>query len=74
VNNSCCFRQINILLYGRGEIWQALQAAFSETTDITMARSILEAANVILPTGNPCEGCFDGNIKSLDIYSKMDSL
>jgi hypothetical protein len=42
------------------EIWQALQAAFSEE-GIMMARSILEAVNVILPTGNPCEGCFDGN-------------
>ncbi|KAG2235133.1 hypothetical protein INT48_006514 [Thamnidium elegans] len=43
---------------GRIEIWQALQVAFSET-DVIMARSILEAANVLLPTGNPCEGCFD---------------
>ncbi|KAG2198576.1 hypothetical protein INT46_000719 [Mucor plumbeus] len=44
---------------GREEIWQALHVAFSEN-DIIMARSILEAANIILPTGNPCEGCFDG--------------
>lgn len=36
-----------------------------------MARSILEAANVILPTGNPCEGgCFDelGNQYEIPIY------
>ncbi|KAI7889689.1 uncharacterized protein EV154DRAFT_565133 [Mucor mucedo] len=54
---------------GRIEIWQALQAAFSET-DVLMARSILEAANVLLPTGNPCEGCFDelGNEYNIPIY------
>lgn len=46
-------------MQGREEIWQALHVAFSES-DIIMARSILEAANIILPTGNPCEGCFDG--------------
>ncbi|KAI8885601.1 hypothetical protein K501DRAFT_143009, partial [Backusella circina FSU 941] len=43
---------------GRVEIWNALQVAFSET-DIRVARSILEVANIVLPTGNPCEGCFD---------------
>ncbi|KAI8091381.1 uncharacterized protein B0P05DRAFT_527231 [Gilbertella persicaria] len=43
---------------GRMEIWQALQAAFSEN-DVRLARSILEAAHVILPNGNPCDGCFD---------------
>ncbi|KAI8061269.1 hypothetical protein BDF21DRAFT_455646 [Thamnidium elegans] len=54
---------------GRIEIWQALQVAFSET-DVIMARSILEAANVLLPTGNPCEGCFDelGNDYNIPIY------
>lgn len=46
-------------MQGREEIWQALHVAFSES-DIIIARSILEAANIILPTGNPCEGCFDG--------------
>lgn len=25
-----------------------------------MAQSILDAANVIIPTGNPSEGCYDG--------------
>ncbi|KAI8882542.1 hypothetical protein K501DRAFT_251317 [Backusella circina FSU 941] len=54
---------------GRLEVWQALQAAFSEV-DIMMARSILEAVNVTLPTGNPCEGCFDelGNSYEIPIY------
>ncbi|CAO3624153.1 unnamed protein product [Mucor hiemalis] len=54
---------------GKIEIWQALQVAFSET-DVIIARSILEAANVLLPTGNPCEGCFDelGNEYTIPIY------
>ncbi|KAL7326875.1 hypothetical protein PS15p_209145 [Mucor circinelloides] len=54
---------------GREEIWQALRVAFEES-DIIMARSILEAANIILPTGNPCEGCFDelGNEYEIPVY------
>ncbi|CEP12113.1 hypothetical protein [Parasitella parasitica] len=54
---------------GKEEIWQALQVAFSEE-DIMMARSILEAANIILPTGNPCDGCFDelGNEYEIPVY------
>ncbi|OBZ85110.1 Ubiquitin domain-containing protein 2 [Choanephora cucurbitarum] len=51
---------------GRKEIWQALQAAFSEE-DVLVARSILEAANIILPTGNPCHSCFDELGNSYDI-------
>ncbi|KAI8355691.1 HEC/Ndc80p family-domain-containing protein [Blakeslea trispora] len=53
----------------RKEIWQALQAAFSEQ-DIMLSRSILKAANIILPTGNPCNGCFDelGNAYEVPLY------
>ncbi|KAI9491316.1 hypothetical protein BDB00DRAFT_833993 [Zychaea mexicana] len=44
---------------GRPEIWQALHAAMT-SPDIRMAQSILNAANIIIPTGNPSEGCYDG--------------
>lgn len=44
---------------GRREIWQALEAAM-KASDTSMAQSILEAANIILPTGNPADGCYDG--------------
>ncbi|KAI9029925.1 hypothetical protein CLU79DRAFT_413630 [Phycomyces nitens] len=58
---------------GRREIWQALQAACS-TPDIHLARSILDAANVTLPTGNPAEGCFDelGNRYEIPLYCLVD--
>ncbi|OAD71365.1 hypothetical protein PHYBLDRAFT_95130, partial [Phycomyces blakesleeanus NRRL 1555(-)] len=54
---------------GRREIWQALQAACT-TPDLHLARSILDAANVTLPTGNPAEGCFDelGNRYEIPLY------
>ncbi|KAI7881652.1 hypothetical protein K492DRAFT_176989 [Lichtheimia hyalospora FSU 10163] len=58
---------------GRPEIWQAIQAAV-DTSDITMAQSILDAANVIIPTGNPSEGCYDelGNRYVIPMYCLVD--
>ncbi|KAF7725497.1 Ubiquitin domain-containing protein 1 [Apophysomyces ossiformis] len=52
---------------GREEIWQALKAAV-ECPDLQLAQSILDAANVILPTGNLVDGCFDGNRYEIPIY------
>ncbi|KAI8072965.1 hypothetical protein BC940DRAFT_292057 [Gongronella butleri] len=43
---------------GRSEIWDALKAAV-ESEDLTLAQSILDAANITLPTGNMVDGCYD---------------
>ncbi|ORX50822.1 hypothetical protein DM01DRAFT_1408825 [Hesseltinella vesiculosa] len=58
---------------GRPEIWQALQAA-TETDDLTLAQSILDAANIKLPTGNPADGCYDelGNRYVIPDYCLVD--
>ncbi|KAI7868427.1 hypothetical protein BDF14DRAFT_547933 [Spinellus fusiger] len=60
---------------GRLEIWQALRAAIN-TPDIHLARSILEAANIMLPTGNPADGCFDelGHCYVIPLYCLVDPL
>ncbi|KAI8137014.1 hypothetical protein BJV82DRAFT_637222 [Fennellomyces sp. T-0311] len=58
---------------GRPEIWQALHAAMT-SPDIRMAQSILDAANIIIPTGNPSEGCYDelGNRYVIPMYCLVD--
>ncbi|KAG2222796.1 hypothetical protein INT45_011606 [Circinella minor] len=58
---------------GRAEIWQALHAAMT-SPDIRMAQSILDAANIIIPTGNPAEGCYDelGNRYVIPMYCFID--
>ncbi|ORZ26072.1 hypothetical protein BCR42DRAFT_401525 [Absidia repens] len=58
---------------GRSEIWQAIQAAMT-TDDIILAQSILDAANIKLPTGNPAEGCYDelGNRYEIPLYCLVD--
>ncbi|KAI9321829.1 hypothetical protein BX666DRAFT_2023917 [Dichotomocladium elegans] len=58
---------------GRPEIWQALEAAVN-SSELSMAQSILDAANVIIPTGNPSEGCYDelGNRYVIPIYCLVD--
>ncbi|KAI9264974.1 hypothetical protein BDA99DRAFT_39828 [Phascolomyces articulosus] len=58
---------------GRAEIWQALHAAMT-SPDIRMAQSILDAANIIIPTGNPAEGCYDelGNRYVIPMYCLVD--
>ncbi|KAG0163487.1 Ubiquitin domain-containing protein 1 [Apophysomyces sp. BC1034] len=58
---------------GREEIWQALKAAV-ECQELQLAQSILDAANVILPTGNLADGCFDelGNRYEIPVYCIVD--
>ncbi|CAG8715481.1 1424_t:CDS:2 [Acaulospora morrowiae] len=43
---------------GRPEIWQALRCA-CEYDDIVFAQAILNSANIIIPTGNLVNGCYD---------------
>lgn len=45
---------------GRREVWEALQAAFGNDgqQDNDMIRTILEAANITLPTRNRAENCY----------------
>ncbi|KAJ2961382.1 hypothetical protein NQZ79_g3407 [Umbelopsis isabellina] len=54
---------------GRPEIWQALRAATDEM-DLSLAQSILDAAGITMPTGNPADGCYDelGNEYTVPVY------
>ncbi|ORZ08944.1 hypothetical protein BCR42DRAFT_424323 [Absidia repens] len=58
---------------GRPEIWQALQAA-TTSDDIILAQSILDAANITLPTGNPADGIYDelGTRYEIPLYCLVD--
>ncbi|KAI8098624.1 uncharacterized protein BX664DRAFT_319188 [Halteromyces radiatus] len=58
---------------GRPEIWQAIQAAIT-CDDIILAQSILDAANIKLPTGNPADGCYDelGTRYDIPLYCLVD--
>ncbi|KAI8368239.1 uncharacterized protein BYT42DRAFT_585868 [Radiomyces spectabilis] len=58
---------------GRPEIWQALHAVVT-SDDVQLARSILEAANITLPTGDLSDGCFDelGNRYEIPVYCLAD--
>ncbi|CAO3618994.1 unnamed protein product [Cunninghamella blakesleeana] len=58
---------------GRPEIWQALQAAMN-SDDLALSQSILDAANIKLPTGNPADGCYDelGTKYVIPVYCIVD--
>ncbi|KAI9288534.1 hypothetical protein BC943DRAFT_316774 [Umbelopsis sp. AD052] len=58
---------------GRPEVWQAIHAAVSES-DLALAQSILDAAGVTLPTGNPADGCYDelGSRYVVPMYCLVD--
>ncbi|RUS27962.1 hypothetical protein BC938DRAFT_482511 [Jimgerdemannia flammicorona] len=58
---------------GRREIWQALRAAV-EAQDLKLAQSILDAANITMPTGSPADGCYDelGNRYVIPTYCLVE--
>ncbi|KAI8344410.1 hypothetical protein BC941DRAFT_408568 [Chlamydoabsidia padenii] len=58
---------------GRPEIWQAIQAAVTND-DVILAQSILDAANITLPTGNPNDGIYDelGNRYEVPLYCLVE--
>ncbi|KAJ3183604.1 Ubiquitin domain-containing protein 2 [Gaertneriomyces sp. JEL0708] len=43
---------------GRAEVWQALRAA-CESQSLELAQAIIDSANVTVPTGSLCDGCYD---------------
>ncbi|THC91043.1 hypothetical protein EYZ11_009502 [Aspergillus tanneri] len=46
---------------GRPEVWAALSAALSflRDGDLATAQSMIDAAGITVPTGDPCQGCYD---------------
>lgn len=59
------------IFQGRREIWEALRAA-AEAEDLKLAQSILDAANITMPTGNPADGCYDGKRIGVFLIQSID--
>ncbi|KAJ3042568.1 Ubiquitin domain-containing protein 2 [Rhizophlyctis rosea] len=58
---------------GRTEVWAALRAA-CEAQTLEEAQSFLNGANIILPTGNLADGCYDelGNQYTIPVMCYVD--
>ncbi|KAK1150126.1 hypothetical protein N8T08_000024 [Aspergillus melleus] len=46
---------------GRPEVWAALSTALAlmRANDLATAQGIIDAAGITVPTGDPCQGCYD---------------